>query len=735
MSRFKPKYKKKKAQTGIQAVTPDFSDVNAFLSQEASNATTETIETIGTTALNLVAPGVGSAVGAVASVGDAIAGNQTNVARNIIGDTLNPFSSISAVAQGNFLEAIPIAGSVIQSKRIKEEQEKLRKEAERRAAIQTDIGMIGADITQNQSIAKKGKRYKKGTKSVYQEGTRGKRKGRQFDFQTVSSPKTFKSTFGLSTTELNKLKQFIPRIKQLETSRAAILNNPNVGFFENLGDKTKALGEQIITGAGDLGLFGPMTGQAANDLVSQGLTGALNLLGIESEANIGEFNIGASVIPEGFEDKPQEEQALAILAENFTKAKEEFDEDAALRIAASSFNKGFENAKQDELNNQLSFFGQVVTDTREQQKMGKRYKKGTKKKAQDGLVMQDPSLIPVEVEKDEMLFRKVNGRYMLVADFNGGLTHEEGGIDTNVMEGDVIFPGSKRKEILGMLDGNGFVSKIHEPKFESERVKLPADTNENNEAQDGLDFNVLGSIGSQLVPAITNIVEGSQEPEPVTRRFVRPQRTRFIDTSQQQLREVEGQFRADVENITGTAGGSAGAVLSNVGAASARSLRERNRILAGTAQQAQQVENINTQLENEANRINTELALQFDIQEAQDQAQARNIRRQGLTQLSDIGQQQIRERQLRQRDERLQRLEEVRLGVLGQAFGDFTLSDDILNFINTGEGDISELIRFRNPASSTPTVPNANNNAFNLDINPTPIGEIVDIPFLDLPIV
>lgn len=320
---------------------------------------------------------------------------------------------------------------------------------------------------------------------------------------------------------------------------------------------------------------------------------------------------------------------------------------------------------------------------------------------------------------------------MLVADFNGGLTHEEGGIDTTVLEGDVIFPGSKRKEILNMLDSNGFVSKVKEPMFETERLKLPADTDENNEAQEGLNFDVLGSIGAQLIPALTNVVEGIQQPEPVTRRFVRPQQMRFIDTSQQQLREAEEQVTADAEALTRTAGGSAGAVLANVGAASARRLRTRNRVLADRAQQAQQVENINVQMQNEADRLNTQLDLQFDLQEAQDQAQARNIRRQGLTQFADIGQQQIREKQLRERDEKMMRIEQVRLGILAQAFPNFTLSPDIMDFINTGEGDISELIQFRGQDNVDPVSPEFGN----LNVNPVPLREITDVvPFLDLPI-
>ena len=75
---------------------------------------------------------------------------------------------------------------------------------------------------------------------------------------------------------------------------------------------------------------------------------------------------------------------------------------------------------------------------------------------------------PVEVEKDEVVLRKgIDGLYKLVADFKGGKSHEKGGEDYILKEGDVVFPGKKRDKIMKSLE-TGDTNSI-----EKERAKLP----------------------------------------------------------------------------------------------------------------------------------------------------------------------------------------------------------------------------------------------------------------------
>ena len=97
---------------------------------------------------------------------------------------------------------------------------------------------------------------------------------------------------------------------------------------------------------------------------------------------------------------------------------------------------------------------------------------------------------PVEVEKDEVVLRKgIDGLYKLVADFKGGKSHEEGGEDYILKEGDVVFPGKKRDKIMKSLE-TGDMSSI-----EKERAKLPKTLP--NKLEEGVD-------GEELLYRTTN---------------------------------------------------------------------------------------------------------------------------------------------------------------------------------------------------------------------------------------
>lgn len=77
----------------------------------------------------------------------------------------------------------------------------------------------------------------------------------------------------------------------------------------------------------------------------------------------------------------------------------------------------------------------------------------------------------IEVEKDEIVMRKdSNGRFTKVADFKGGKSHMQGGEDYIAQEGDVIYPGNKRKEVNRMINQHDHVG------LETMRMKLPKDS-------------------------------------------------------------------------------------------------------------------------------------------------------------------------------------------------------------------------------------------------------------------
>lgn len=89
----------------------------------------------------------------------------------------------------------------------------------------------------------------------------------------------------------------------------------------------------------------------------------------------------------------------------------------------------------------------------------------------------------IEVERDELVFRKVGGRFKLKADFKGGKSHARGGEDYVVQQGDVIFPGVMRDKVLKAYKADNHLS------LETMRMQLPADTNNENQAMFGLNGN------------------------------------------------------------------------------------------------------------------------------------------------------------------------------------------------------------------------------------------------------
>lgn len=92
----------------------------------------------------------------------------------------------------------------------------------------------------------------------------------------------------------------------------------------------------------------------------------------------------------------------------------------------------------------------------------------------------EPATKPIEVEKDELIFRKVGGRFRLKADFTGGKPHSQGGEPYHAQEGDIIFPGKQRKQVLTHLKNGNHTA------LEGMRLKLPKDTNPQGEAANGI---------------------------------------------------------------------------------------------------------------------------------------------------------------------------------------------------------------------------------------------------------
>lgn len=89
--------------------------------------------------------------------------------------------------------------------------------------------------------------------------------------------------------------------------------------------------------------------------------------------------------------------------------------------------------------------------------------------AEDGMDVQGGTK-QIEVEKDELVLRKIGKMFRIVADFKGGDSHANGGEQYVAQQGDVIFPGKDRSKIKRMVDNRRWSA------IESARMKLPIDT-------------------------------------------------------------------------------------------------------------------------------------------------------------------------------------------------------------------------------------------------------------------
>ena len=85
----------------------------------------------------------------------------------------------------------------------------------------------------------------------------------------------------------------------------------------------------------------------------------------------------------------------------------------------------------------------------------------------------------IEVEKDEVVLRKVGKSFRKVADFKGGKTHKQGGEPYKAQEGDIIFPGKQRGKVQRALKHRRWAT------IESMRHALPSDTGQET-ATDGV---------------------------------------------------------------------------------------------------------------------------------------------------------------------------------------------------------------------------------------------------------
>lgn len=129
----------------------------------------------------------------------------------------------------------------------------------------------------------------------------------------------------------------------------------------------------------------------------------------------------------------------------------------------------------------------------------------------------------IEVEKDELIFRKVGNTFKLKADFVGGKSHTKGGENYVASDGDIIFPGKMRSKVLSLHNAGNHSA------LEGLRMKLPKDTNPQREAKNGVDYlsylqPTIGALSTSLPTTLptmggANQVVGGLSEEQVNAGF------------------------------------------------------------------------------------------------------------------------------------------------------------------------------------------------------------------------
>ncbi len=280
----------------------------------------------------------------------------------------------------------------------------------------------------------------------------------------------------------------------------------------------------------------------------------------------------------------------------------------------------------------------------------------------------------IEVERDELIFKKIGNKYKLKADFQGGKTHEQGGEDYVAQEGDVIYPGKQRDKVMSAYKRGDFAA------LETMRMKLPKDTNKdkfdggtdyinwikgvgkNSPVDNSLSVNpmlndtpsvediqgneqgmndalgaklgtktvndnntnmtkIAGGINTaiQAAPTVYNTIKGMSKVAQPTRRYLNPELLKYNDESDPNRRIAQEQFNIDKSNINnqiGTRGQHLGA-LSQAGVGRYNRLADINNF---EINRKVSINNANTGIKNQAQQTNLLLDNEYDNQYLQNKA-------------------------------------------------------------------------------------------------------------------
>lgn len=346
---------------------------------------------------------------------------------------------------------------------------------------------------------------------------------------------------------------------------------------------------------------------------------------------------------------------------------------------------------------------------------------------------------PVEVEKDELIFKKKGNRYILKADFKGGKTHGQGGEDYTAQEGDVIFPGDKRKKVLNAYRRGDTAS------LETMRMSLPKDT---NKAKDGFDytddiygrktadpFDITGmdfstdtsnpetnvarggfgdytdpnmpsnigtsefgktpttpaktgytgagamgalSTGMEVAPIVYNAIRGAGKASKVNRNYYNPERYQYSDISSPARRAAQESQNVDNYNIR-TTRGARGQVQSYLQQASNNKYKRLADIGNFEGGRKMDVYNKNIEQDNQAKAMNLNLSNQYNDMDAQNRARRNDFSASAVSQASSFAQNRRLMDNQRKRDQALMARDKQTLSLYNSMYPDYMMDYDTSN--------------------------------------------------------
>lgn len=308
----------------------------------------------------------------------------------------------------------------------------------------------------------------------------------------------------------------------------------------------------------------------------------------------------------------------------------------------------------------------------------------------------------IEVEGDEIQLAKKGNKFVVKNDFKNGPTHAEGGIEITAQEGDIITPANKRSQVVEAIN-TGDHKKLESirkglPKDKAYKMKdgtkkVKRDTTEpvsvtpkdfqplfgstfqqkqskdlkkvnsintgkkpSSKTSTGLKFNsdnlanVAGTLG-EIAPIAYNVGQGLfGKVQQTNRRNVNPANFQYTDNSQPLRNEINSLYNQDKQSIRNASGGSAGTYLSNVGVASANKFKRLQEVNNAEAARKVQTQNMNTEMQNNAQAVNIQLNNQYDQADLQNSARKQDFLAAGLGEASQLAQTAIVDKKLANRD-------------------------------------------------------------------------------------